>query len=195
MKELILVLGGVRSGKSRFAEELAHQLGQKVLFVATAQSLDEDMCRRIERHRQDRPGAWRTLEAPRQVGQALQTHLAGADMVLLDCLTVLVSNLMMGANMDESQMEALAPDDLEQRVNEELEGLLGALKDTEASLIIVSNEVGMGVVPPYPAGRVYRDVLGRANQALAQKADRVYLLLAGIPVELKTSQTTLKVKQ
>ena len=191
MKRLILVLGGVRSGKSSFAEELAAHLGEKVLFVATALPLDGDMRKRIERHQQERPQGWQTLEASTQVGKALQAHLGDAQVVLLDCLTVLVANLMTSAS-PRAPGEEMSAEDLEKRVSEELEGLLGALKRNEVSLIVVSNEVGMGVVPPYPSGRVYRDALGRANQYLAQRADQVYILFAGIPVELKSLRASLR---
>lgn len=191
MKQLVLILGGVRSGKSSFAEKLAAQLGERVLFVATAQPLDVEMRKRIEKHRLKRSGSWRTLEAPLQVGAALKAHLGDADVVLLDCLTVLVSNLMMGTSLHESQPDGVSPEDLGRRVNEELEGLLSALEVTETSLVVVSNEVGMGLVPPYLSGRIYRDILGQANQILAQRADQVYWLFAGIPVELKALGSSL----
>ena len=191
MKQLVLILGGVRSGKSRFAEQLVSQLGEKVLLVVTALPLDVEMRKRIEKHQRRRSGGWRTLEAPTQVGRALTVYLGDADVVLLDCLTVLVSNLMVGTSLDEPRLEGVAPEDLERKVDEELERLLGALEGTDVSLVVVSNEVGMGLVPPYLSGRIYRDLLGRANQKLAQRADQVYLLIAGIPVELKALKASL----
>lgn len=176
---MTLILGGARSGKSDYAQRLAAESGRPVLYVATATAGDEEMAERIARHRAARPPDWRTLEAPVNIGQALEGAVAGGEVVLMDCLTLLVSNLM----MDEG--EEATEDRLEARVVGELEAVLKVCTERGTDLIIVSNEVGMGLVPPYPMGRVYRDVLGRANQWLAARADRVVLMVAGIPVELK----------
>jgi len=176
---LILILGGARSGKSDYAQRLATESGRPVLYVATATAGDEEMAERIARHRAARPAHWRTLEAPTDVGRTLEAVIAGGEVVLMDCLTLLVSNLMMGEG------EEVSADPLEARVVGELEALLGVCAARGATLIIVSSEVGMGLVPPYPMGRVYRDVLGRANQWLAARADRVVLMVAGIPLEVK----------
>jgi len=175
-KELILILGGARSGKSEYAQQLAGQLGHRVLYVATATAGDEEMEARIAVHRASRPPHWRTLEAPTGVGEALEEAIGDAEVVVLDCLTLLVSNLMTG----EPEQEAL-----EKQVLAELKALLEVYAAHEATFIVVSNEVGMGIVPAYPMGRVYRDVLGRANQWLAARADKVILLIAGLPIELK----------
>lgn len=174
---ITLILGGVRSGKSRFAQQLATELGERVLFIATGVPMDEEMRRRIELHQKARPKTWRTLETPTGVAKAIGEHIKDADVVVLDCLTFLVSNLMDNVHETE-ELEAL-----EKEITGELSELLEQKKS--ASLIIVSNEVGMGVVPAYPLGRAYRDLLGRANQFIAQRADRVYLMIAGIPLELK----------
>ncbi|MCK4363073.1 MAG: bifunctional adenosylcobinamide kinase/adenosylcobinamide-phosphate guanylyltransferase [Dehalococcoidia bacterium] len=173
--EIILILGGARSGKSRFAQQLATELGERVLFIATGVPMDEEMRRRIKLHQKARPKAWRTLETPTGVARAIGEHIKDADVVVLDCLTFLVSNLM---DNETEESEAL-----EKEITAELSELLEQKKT--ASLIIVSNEVGMGVVPAYPGGRAYRDLLGRANQFIARRADRVYLMIAGIPLELK----------
>ena len=170
---LILVLGGARSGKSSFAQRLAQELGQKVLFVATAEPLDEEMKERIEEHRRRRPKDWRTLEAPFGVGKRISQELRGADVVLIDCLTLLLSNLMgKGGN-------------LEKRIKTELKELLLCIEDSRASFILVSNEVGMGIVPGYKSSRLFRDLQGRVNQLLAERADEVYLMVAGLPLRLK----------
>lgn len=176
---VILILGGARSGKSDYAQRLAGEMGRPVIYVATATAGDEEMAERIARHRAMRPAHWRTLEAPTGVGQALAEHLDGGEVVLLDCLTLLVSNLLMelGETAEVSVLEG--------RVIAELEALLASCAARGAAFIVVSNEVGMGLVPPYPMGRVYRDVLGRANQWLAARADQVVLMVAGIPVEVK----------
>ena len=180
MGELILILGGARSGKSTFAQQLAQDLGgEQVLFVATAQAGDDEMQTRIEKHKQERPPGWKTLEAPRHVGRSMEAHSGEARVVLLDCLTLLVSNLIVTAP------DPFAPQ-VEQQAMGELEDLIAYLKQLDGTLIVVSNEVGLGLVPPYPLGRAYRDLLGKANQLLAQRASQVHLMVAGIPVAIKT---------
>jgi adenosylcobinamide kinase/adenosylcobinamide-phosphate guanylyltransferase len=181
-KRLILVLGGARGGKSAYAESLAADLSDDVLFVATAQPGDEEMRQRIARHRARRPKAWRTLEAPLEVGAAIGGAEAG-EVVLLDCLTVLISNVLM-----EHQVDDIPTDEAEAAVMAEVERLLEAYRAGRATWIVVSNEVGMGLVPDYPLGRAYRDLLGRANQRVAGAADEVILMVAGLAWRLKPGQ-------
>src|SRR5262245_18865514 len=145
MGRLFLGLGGARSGKSAYAQRLAQKLGgDHVLFVATAEALDEDMAQRIARHRQERPAAWRTLETPRQVGHAIALHVHGSAVVLVDCLTLLVSNTLLhcGASPDPTAAEAA--------IQEEVAALLQTLHASAATAIVVSNEVGLGLVPDNP---------------------------------------------
>jgi adenosylcobinamide kinase / adenosylcobinamide-phosphate guanylyltransferase len=174
---MTFILGGARAGKSRFAQELAAKLKKRVLFVATCQPLDEEMSARIKAHQRSRPRDWKTLEVPTDVAKAMRGKIGAAEVVILDCLTLLISNIM-GA--EEADAETL-----EKKVNAELEDLIDFVKMAKAHFIIVSNEVGLGVVPPYRAGRVYRDVLGTANQMLARNADEVYFMVAGIPIQIK----------
>lgn len=176
---VVLILGGARSGKSDYAQRLAGEMGRPVIYVATATAGDEEMAERIARHQAARPAHWRTVEAPVGVGRALAGVLEDGEVVLLDCLTLLVSNLLGELG------ETAGADVLAGRVTAELEELLLVCAAHRAALIVVSNEVGMGLVPPYPMGRVYRDMLGRANQWLAARADQVVLMVAGIPVEVK----------
>jgi adenosylcobinamide kinase/adenosylcobinamide-phosphate guanylyltransferase len=176
-KALILILGGVRGGKSAFAQTLAAEHGGSVTFVATAEARDEEMRLRIEDHRRARPASWRTIEAPLNPAAAL-AEAPPAEVTVLDCLTLLVSNLLL---RDES------PEAAQQAVDGEVEALLRVFEAGSGSLIIVSNEVGMGVVPPYELGRLYRDLLGWANQRIAQSASEVYWMLAGLPIEVKAS--------
>ncbi len=176
---LTLVLGGARSGKSRHAEHLAAGHGGRVLYVATAEPLDADMAARIARHRAERPAAWTTLEAPRQTGVAIRARADAHDVVLVDCLTVLASNVIIA--LPEPLTAAVA----EAELQSEVDALLTAYAAGPADWIIVSNEVGLGIVPTTPLGRLYRDALGRANQRLAAAADRVLLMVAGVPMVVK----------
>jgi adenosylcobinamide kinase/adenosylcobinamide-phosphate guanylyltransferase len=187
-RELVLILGGARGGKSSYAEKLAAQFGERVLHVATAQAGDAEMEARIAIHRRSRPAAWRTIEAPTAVGEAIRAALAvqPTDVVVLDCLTLLVSNVILdGLWLSEEDFDDVDEAAARQRVEAEIDGLLGAYQSGDVPWIVVSNEVGWGVVPPYPLGRVYRDLLGWTNQRLAALADRVYLVVAGLPVDVK----------
>ncbi|RME82670.1 MAG: bifunctional adenosylcobinamide kinase/adenosylcobinamide-phosphate guanylyltransferase [Caldilineae bacterium] len=179
VSQLTLILGGARSGKSTYAQAWAEGLaGERVLFVATAEAGDEEMQERISRHRELRPAAWRTLEAPTRVGEALRASWKGEPAVILDCLTLLVANTL-AAYPEPASAAARAG------VLEEVEGLLDALRDLETHALIVSNEVGLGLVPPNPLGRAYRDLLGEANQLIARRADAVIFMVAGIPMRIK----------
>jgi adenosylcobinamide kinase/adenosylcobinamide-phosphate guanylyltransferase len=175
-KELILILGGAGSGKSAFAQRLAQQKAEKVLFVATAEAKDSEMTMRIRRHRRRRPGQWHTVEEPLELARVIG-EAASHQVIIVDCLTLWVSNLLQA---DKAQK----PSGQEATVLAAARGLVDAYENGEATLIMVSNEVGMGLVPPYPMGRLYRDVLGRVNQLLAAQANRVYLMVAGLAVEL-----------
>jgi adenosylcobinamide kinase/adenosylcobinamide-phosphate guanylyltransferase len=176
--QVTLILGGARSGKSDYAERLAAQAGTRVLYIATAEAKDEEMAARIRLHRQDRPAGWQTLEAPLSVSSALATLAGRPDVLLLDCLTLLVSNILL-ARENEAQAE------IDAAVQAEVQALLAASRRLAIPLIIVSNEVGLGLVPPYPLGRAYRDILGRANQQLARAADLVFFMVAGLPMTVK----------
>ena len=181
-RRLVLVLGGARSGKSAYVEDRARASGQSVLFVATAQPFDEEMRRRIERHRAERPPDWTTLETPLRVAGEVSRALAAGrhDTVVLDCLTLLASNVMLA--LPDSAPEQAVYD----AVLAEVERLLEVASTSAATWLIVSNEVGMGVVPPTRHGRYFRDALGRANQRVASVADEVVLMVAGLPWHLKS---------
>lgn len=174
---VMLLLGGARAGKSRYAQELASKSGKKVLYVATADGLDAEMEARITAHKASRPSSWRTLEAREGVARAIESAVGDADVVIVDCVTLLVSNLASGDDPDVAVWE--------KRVVSELESLIAVARKTAARFIIVSNEVGLGIVPTNPLARAYRDVLGLANQMLARHADDVYFLVAGLPICLK----------
>ena len=179
-KRLALILGGVRSGKSSHAQRLAAN-GERVLFVATAEAGDQEMEARIEAHREARPLDWYTLEEPIDLVGALTPLLHRYDTVLLDCLTMWVSNLLLrGPETASARSGTLS----------EARRLLDMYRNGDASWIVVSNEVGLGVVPPTELGRVYSDELGRVNQLVAAEADEVYFMAAGLPLQVKASGTT-----
>jgi adenosylcobinamide kinase/adenosylcobinamide-phosphate guanylyltransferase len=175
---LTLILGGARSGKSTYAEQLASATGLPVLYVATAQAWDEEMAARIASHQAQRPAGWITVEAPLHVGRAIAAAPPAA-VVLVDCLTLLANNVLGSLPDGEDPVAA------EASLAAEVDDLLAAYTDHSGAWIIVSNEVGLGIVPAYPLGRVYRDALGRANQRLAAAADTVYFMVAGLPLRLK----------
>jgi adenosylcobinamide kinase / adenosylcobinamide-phosphate guanylyltransferase len=182
-RKLTLILGGARSGKSALAQKMAAEGDRAVLYVATATAGDEEMATRIAAHRAERPAHWRTLEAPLQVGPAITAALgaAGAAVVLVDCLTLLANNVLGWLP------ETISAPEAEAALGVEIEALLTAYRASAAEWIIVSNEVGLGLVPPYPLGRLYRDALGRANQRLAVAADEVLFMVAGLPLALKSA--------
>ena len=175
-RKLILVLGGARSGKSAFAQRLAASHGDQVLVVATAEPRDAEMAARIAIHRDERPEHWRTIEEPRGVARVLAAADA-SPIVLFDCVTLWVSNLL------------LAPDATWEAAVRELDTLLTWYHAHAVELIVVSNEVGLGIVPGDHVSRTYRDWLGRFNQRLAAEADAVYFMVAGLPVEVKALAT------
>ncbi|HHY58047.1 MAG TPA: bifunctional adenosylcobinamide kinase/adenosylcobinamide-phosphate guanylyltransferase [Chloroflexi bacterium] len=177
---LTLILGGARSGKSAFAEQQAAATTGEVLYVATAEAWDDEMRRRIAAHRAQRPATWRTVEAPRQTGAAIRTAMTPATTcVLVDCITLLASNVILALPETSDEQAADAA------LNTEIDLLLAAYATSSAAWYVVSNEVGLGIVPAYPLGRLYRDALGRANQRLAAAADRVLLMVAGLPLTVK----------
>jgi len=179
----ILLTGGVRSGKSSFAQELALRLGESVLFVATAEAGDEEMRQRITEHQRSRPAHWRTLEVTTHIGSHIVQESGGARVVIVDCITLLVSNIFsQHSYQDGEQMDASL---IEREVTAEISELVACIRQVDASFIIVTNEVGSGLVPVSQVGRLYRDLLGKANQTLAEHADEVYLMVAGIPVPVK----------
>lgn len=188
MKEkagLTLVTGGTRSGKSVFAETLARERGgSDVTYIATCQPLDEEMEKRVALHRERRPPEWQTVEEPFEVAAVLEEVGPRSRVVLLDCLALLISNYLTGGQLiakpGPASVAALA------KAWEQVEAIVRAVGRIPAQTIIVSNEVGWGLVPPSPLGRVYRDLLGKANCALAAQAREVYLVVAGMPLEIKS---------
>lgn len=188
MSSVTLVLGGARSGKSRWAEQLAAHGGQSVLYVATARAGDQEMADRIAVHRANRPAGWRTLEVADSLIAAIREHAAERSTVLVDCLTLWVSNALLARTALFEDADSVAPSEwraIESALVAEATDLVEHARSASLKLILVSNEVGLGIVPVYPLGRYYRDILGRVNSAVAQHADSVVLMVAGLPVDLR----------
>ncbi len=174
MAKLIFITGGVRSGKSRFAVNLAKQLARKVTFVATAIAKDKEMRERIRQHQKDRPAHWRTREEGKNLSLALSQLDTSCELVLIDCLSFLISNLL----LDNTE---------EENIIKQVKEIAGKALHLTPTFIVVSNEVGYGVVPPTRLGRKFRDICGRANQTMAEQAQEVYLMISGIPMKIKRS--------
>jgi len=174
VKNITLVLGGVRSGKSRYALQLAAR-AKRVTFLATAERReDEQMRRKIDRHRAERPEHWITIEEPLNLADAI-TSATNCGLMIIDCLTLFSGNLL---EVYENDLEAIA---------QNIDALCAALLSSHFSIVLVSNEVGSGVVPAFELGRRYRDLLGEINQRIAEIADNVVLMVAGLPMVLKGS--------
>ena len=171
MASSLFIVGGARSGKSRFAVE-SHRASPRVTFVATAQAHDADMAARVARHRAERPAHWRTVEEPYDLVSCVRAAAPWPNVVIVDCLTLWVSNLMLRGDADEW-------------IVKHGEELASVLATGERDVTLVSNEVGEGVHPPTAAGRRFRDLLGLVNQRVAAAADRVVLMVAGVPLAVK----------
>jgi adenosylcobinamide kinase/adenosylcobinamide-phosphate guanylyltransferase len=171
-KQVLLVTGGCRSGKSRYAQEWAEGRASKRLFLATASVTDEEMAERIRRHQEMRGEGWITVEEPIGVARAIREHGASDQVILMDCVTIWLSNLLLEGLSDREILEQVG-------------GLVMTLAQAICSVAMVTNEVGWGIVPDHPLGRRFRDLAGMVNQKLADAADRVVLMAAGLPLTLK----------
>lgn len=185
MAKLVLITGGARSGKSTLAEEMAKKSGEKVLYVATAKAVDTEMLERIAIHKAQRPSQWETYEGYKNLGGALADKLTDLDAVLLDCVTIWVSNLMLDREFEWDNLTRERVTQIENEIKNEVEALISLAQQKDTTFILVTNEVGLGVVPPYAMGRDFRDIAGRINQIIANAADEVYFCVSGIPWRLK----------
>lgn len=172
MGKIIFILGGARSGKSTYAVKLAKRLDQKIAFIATCLPLDKEMRKRIKIHKKNRPSRWQTFEAGEDIATLLKDVGPKFNTLIIDCLTLFISGLL-SIGLDDKVIE--------ERVNKMLE----ILKSKKCKSIIVSNEVGLGIVPKNRLGRRFRDLAGRINQIVAEKSDEVFFLVSGIPWRIK----------
>jgi len=174
VKKTTFIIGGCRSGKSRHALEQAEKIsGRKRIFIATCMPLDDEMKERIDRHKQERDKSWRTVESSLELPEAINENSREGDVILVDCLTLWINNLL---------METEDHDILHQRIHK----LIFAIKEAKCSIILVSNEVGAGIVPENRLARQFRDLAGFSNQKVAECAERVIWMVAGIPVVIKS---------
>jgi len=172
MARIIFITGGARSGKSRLAEQLAESFGSPLCYIATGEARDSEMAERIAAHKARRGEKWQTFEEPRNLAEILRGATGKYRAVLVDCITLWLSNLLLHYGTAEPVLE-------------EVQALVEAIKDCATPLIFVSNEVGMGIVPENALARTFRDLAGNANQLLAAAADEVYVTFSGIPLKLK----------
>ncbi len=174
-----LITGGARSGKSTLAQEIAQKAGGHVLFVATAEAGDPEMKRRIEAHKKSRPAGWKTLEVQTQIGSRILKEISGTRTVVIDCITLLVSNVI-GQFEEKSD-----PAEVDKAVTSEIRELIACMDKCKADFILVTNEVGLGIIPGDYISRLYRDLLGKSNRLLSARADNVYFMVSGIPMAVK----------
>lgn len=177
MATTTLITGGVRSGKSRFAEQLAQQYGPPLCYLATAQALDPEMDERIARHRARRGSDWQTVEEPLILPQTLARLDGNYGAILMDCVTLWLTNLLLLRDLPDAEREEALLGDVRR--------LATTLRTMTTPVILVTNEVGMGIVPEHQLGRLFRDLAGQANQILAASCDEVYALICGLPLKLK----------
>lgn len=186
MAKITFITGGARSGKSTFAEAIVKEKGENILYIATAKAIDKEMQDRIRRHRQQRPAHWDTLEAYRDLGGLLPEKSGKYQAMLLDCVTIMTTNLLFELlPQTEEDLTVEQMNTVEAAVMEEIDRLVAAFPLLQSDLVLVSNEVGFGLVPEYPISRFFRDVLGRVNQRLAAAADEAYLVISGLTMKLK----------
>ncbi len=182
---IILITGGARSGKSTYAEKLAKEYGSEVLYVATAIPFDDEMKHRIKKHREQRPENWETLEAYKDMDILLENKCPSKKAVLLDCITVMITNIMFEVCPDFDKMVQEDLGAVEEAVNLQMDKLIASARLSGIPFIMVTNEIGMGIVPENQSARLFRDIQGRVNQKLAAIAKEVYLCVSGIPLKIK----------
>ena len=186
MGKVIYVSGGARSGKSFFSEKYIKENYSKKIYLATGIPFDEEMKDRIEKHKKQRGKNWKTIENYKSLKNILKKHIQGYDVILLDCLTNLITNYMLLENnivWDKATTKDV--DNIREIIIKEVNSLINFVKENDIDILIVSNEVGMGSIPDYPLGRFFRDINGKLNQFVATESDEAYFIVSGLPIKLK----------
>lgn len=177
-----MVTGGARSGKSSFAQSLLKD-EEDVLYIATAIAFDDEMKDRVKKHRESRPKAWETLECYSDVAAHIREK--GRKHIFLDCMTIMVTNLMFHYETGWDNIGQERIDEIEKNIGSQVEAIISCVRDMDVNITIVTNEIGMGIVPEGRLSRIFRDIAGRINQMIAREADEVYMVVSGIPVKIK----------
>ncbi|SET32656.1 adenosylcobinamide kinase /adenosylcobinamide-phosphate guanylyltransferase [Natronincola peptidivorans] len=183
--DITLVTGGARSGKSSFGESLLKDIKGNVLYVATAEAFDDEMKDRIEKHRKGRADNWITLEGYKNIPQVILSSKEKISAVFLDCITIMITNLMLEESIDWDHASQIQIDSLERKITEVMIDLIAGLKALEIPSVLITNEVGLGIVPENKMTRIFRDIAGRINQYIAKEANCVYFVVCGIPNKIK----------
>ena len=182
VRMIYYITGGARSGKSTFAEKIAQKF-ENVGYIATGLAIDEEMTQRIEIHKSSRPAHWKTFEQYSDIDSIIRNN--DCDVYLLDCLTIMTTNIMMEKTVDGEALSFEVEKEIETKLTREIMNMVVAAKEEKKTLIVVSNEVGMGIVPEHRLARSFRDIAGRANQLMASLCDNAYLLVSSIPLKIK----------
>ncbi|MCT4542250.1 MAG: bifunctional adenosylcobinamide kinase/adenosylcobinamide-phosphate guanylyltransferase [Vallitalea sp.] len=182
---ITMVTGGARSGKSTYAERLAKQRGKNIAYIATAIVTDKDMEDRIKKHKLSRPNEWLTIEEYKSFDKIDKELIDKIDLFLLDCVTTMVTNLMFDKKIDYDTCSNKDIDIAEEYIFCEIKKLIDLMEENNKQIIVVTNEVGMGLVPAYRLGSIFRDIAGRVNQYIASRADEVYFMVSSIPMKIK----------
>lgn len=185
MSKITLVTGGARSGKSSFAEMLCKEKSNNVSYIATAIPFDDGMKDRIKKHKEQRPKDWNTFEIEMDIYKELKNIIEKSEVVLLDCITVLINNIIFYQKIDFSSISYEEIDLLEYKVKNEFEKMIKIIRNSNINFVFVTNEIGLGIVPENKLARIYRDIVGRINQYIAKNSDEVYFVISGIPNKIK----------
>ncbi len=185
MSKLILVTGGARSGKSNFAEQLCRNQNNKTAYIATSIAFDDGMKDRIQKHREHRPSEWTTYETYKELDKVIIDININHSTVILDCITLMVNNLMFEKEIDYDTINNQEIDKLEQSIKEEIDKFIVSIKATDLYVVVVTNEIGLAPVAGNRLTRIYTDIIGRMNQFIASNSDEVYFVVSGIPMKIK----------
>ncbi len=185
MSNIILVTGGARSGKSSFAENLCKDRNNSTAYIATSIPFDKEMEDRVEKHKNSRPKEWKTYEIYKDIYKIIEEIWKDNNTVILDCVTLLVNNLMFNYEMDIDKASQEEINELEAYIQNQVKLLIEEVRKTDLYFVIVTNELGMGIVPANKLSRVYNDIVGRINQQIASQSNEVYFVVSGIPMKIK----------